>query len=46
MRLAEAIIDRLLPGTARYSYDRAAQQIGIVHFGIGALHRAHQAWQA
>ncbi|WP_295634919.1 mannitol dehydrogenase family protein [Novosphingobium sp.] len=24
-------------------YDRAAQKCGIVHFGIGAFHRAHQA---
>ena len=24
-------------------YDRAAQAAGIVHFGIGAFHRAHQA---
>ncbi len=29
---------------ACFSYDRAAQQVGIVHFGIGAFHRAHQAW--
>jgi fructuronate reductase len=28
----------------RFNYDRAAQQVGIVHFGIGAFHRAHQAW--
>ncbi|HUD29937.1 MAG TPA: mannitol dehydrogenase family protein [Novosphingobium sp.] len=34
--LPEAIV---LPG-----YDRAAQAAGIVHFGIGAFHRAHQAW--
>ena len=27
-----------------FSYSRAAQQVGIVHFGIGAFHRAHQAW--
>jgi fructuronate reductase len=27
-----------------FSYDRAAHQVGIVHFGIGAFHRAHQAW--
>ncbi len=25
-------------------YDRDAQAVGIVHFGIGAFHRAHQAW--
>jgi fructuronate reductase len=28
----------LVPG-----YDRAAQKVGIVHFGVGAFHRAHQA---
>jgi len=28
----------------RFSYDRTRQAIGIVHFGIGAFHRAHQAW--
>ncbi|UVO53389.1 mannitol dehydrogenase family protein [Sphingomonas sp. SUN039] len=27
----------------RPTYDRAAQAAGIVHFGIGAFHRAHQA---
>ncbi|WP_020210131.1 mannitol dehydrogenase family protein [Gilvimarinus chinensis] len=26
------------------NYDRDAQQAGIVHLGIGAFHRAHQAW--
>lgn len=31
-------------GVARPTYDRAAQGVGIVHFGIGAFHRAHQAW--
>lgn len=25
-------------------YDREDQAVGIVHFGIGAFHRAHQAW--
>lgn len=30
--------------TARFGYDRDAQAVGIVHFGIGAFHRAHQAW--
>lgn len=29
---------------ARFGYDRDAQAVGIVHFGIGAFHRAHQAW--
>jgi fructuronate reductase len=28
----------------RPDYDRAAQTSGIVHLGIGAFHRAHQAW--
>ena len=27
----------------RPAYDRAATQIGVVHFGPGAFHRAHQA---
>jgi fructuronate reductase len=27
-----------------FRYDRDAQKVGIVHFGIGAFHRAHQAW--
>ena len=31
-------------GLARFGYDREAQRVGIVHFGIGAFHRAHQAW--
>jgi fructuronate reductase len=26
------------------AYDRAAKNIGIVHFGLGAFTRAHQAW--
>jgi fructuronate reductase len=33
-----------LPAIARQpAYDREAQRAGIVHFGIGAFHRAHQA---
>ena len=28
----------------RLGYVREAQAVGIVHFGIGAFHRAHQAW--
>ena len=34
---------RLPPSIAAPAYDRAAQASGIVHFGIGAFHRAHQA---
>ncbi len=36
--------DSVLPSIIeRPRYDRSAQQAGIVHFGIGAFHRAHQA---
>ena len=42
-RLSERTLD-LLPATvARPAYDRAATSIGVVHFGPGAFHRAHQA---
>jgi fructuronate reductase len=44
VRLANAVLSRLDPAVARPAYDRAAQAAGIVHFGIGAFHRAHQAW--
>ena len=44
MRLSEATLARISPGIRRFGYDRAAQATGIVHFGIGAFHRAHQAW--
>jgi fructuronate reductase len=33
----------LLPSVARPAYDRSALKTGIVHLGIGAFHRAHQA---
>jgi fructuronate reductase len=44
VRLSDATLDRIRPGALRFAYDRAAQKTGIVHFGIGAFHRAHQAW--
>jgi len=44
VRLAPANLDRLPPEIDRFAYDRARQKVGIVHFGIGAFHRAHQAW--
>lgn len=44
MRLNTASLDRLGVAVERPTYDRAAQGVGIVHFGIGAFHRAHQAW--
>ena len=43
MRLSQANAGSLAPAVARPGYDRAAQASGIVHFGIGAFHRAHQA---
>ncbi len=44
MRLNSASSGALPARLARFGYDRAAQAVGIVHFGIGAFHRAHQAW--
>lgn len=44
MRLREGTVARLPAAAARFGYDRAAQATGIVHFGIGAFHRAHMAW--
>ena len=43
MRLSAATIDRLPASVARFDYDRLRQRIGIVHLGIGAFARAHQA---
>lgn len=43
MRLSAATVDRLPHTVARPGYDREAQRVGIVHLGIGAFHRAHQA---
>lgn len=43
-RLSPATLSRLSQNVARPDYDRDAQAVGIVHFGIGAFHRAHQAW--
>ncbi len=42
-RLCDATLDQLSLDVARPGYDRAAVQTGIVHLGIGAFHRAHQA---
>jgi len=44
VRLSPATLGRVPVGTKRFAYHRAAQRPGIVHFGIGAFHRAHQAW--
>ncbi|MBB3950049.1 mannitol dehydrogenase family protein [Aureimonas jatrophae] len=42
-RLSNTTLDRLPAKVARPSYDRASTRIGIVHLGLGAFHRAHQA---
>lgn len=44
MRLSEALVAQRTPATSAYGYDRKRQAVGIIHFGIGAFHRAHQAW--
>ena len=42
-RLSPGLLDVLPDAIARPAYDRQATRIGIVHFGPGAFHRAHQA---
>ncbi|PZU61232.1 MAG: mannitol dehydrogenase [Sphingobium sp.] len=42
-RLSQATLDRLPGDVVRPPYDRAAVRRGVVHIGIGAFHRAHQA---
>lgn len=43
MRVTTATLPTIPSHIQRPSYDRAGQAVGIVHFGIGAFHRAHQA---
>ena len=43
LRLSDATLGRLPAEVAVPAYDRAATRIGVVHFGPGAFHRAHQA---
>jgi fructuronate reductase len=43
MRLSVASLGALPAGVAQPAYDRNQRGIGIVHFGIGAFHRAHMA---
>jgi fructuronate reductase len=43
-RLSSSTLPNMPDAVAREAYDRNAQEIGIVHFGLGAFHRAHQAW--
>jgi len=42
-RLSDGTLAALPAGVAVPAYDRASTSIGIVHFGPGAFHRAHQA---
>ncbi|MEP7243044.1 MAG: mannitol dehydrogenase family protein [Gammaproteobacteria bacterium] len=42
--LSASALERLPTAIARPAYDRSVVDIGIVHFGPGAFHRAHQAW--
>jgi fructuronate reductase len=42
-KLSNQSLSALKPAVKRPAYDRSAVKPGIVHFGIGAFHRAHQA---
>jgi fructuronate reductase len=42
-RLSDTTLATLPPEVARPAYDRGAVKAGVVHLGIGAFHRAHQA---
>lgn len=43
-RLANATLAAIADtGVPVPTYDRAALQVGIVHFGVGNFHRSHQA---
>jgi len=42
-RLGLTALPRLPPAVARPAYDPAAVAVGILHLGLGAFHRAHQA---
>jgi fructuronate reductase len=43
-RLNNAALAAVPANIARPAYDRHAVDVGVVHFGPGAFHRAHQAW--
>jgi fructuronate reductase len=44
LRLSANSYPAALPGVAQPGYDRDKVKIGVVHFGPGAFHRAHQAY--
>jgi len=43
-RLSDATLPDVRAPVRTPAYDRAAARAGVVHFGPGAFHRAHQAW--
>ncbi len=43
-RLSDKTLIEAGPRLERPAYDRSAASIGVVHFGPGAFHRAHQAY--
>lgn len=43
IKLSNANLATLSASVARPSYDRSKVKTGIVHFGVGGFHRAHQA---
>jgi fructuronate reductase len=43
LRLSLSTLDRLPSGVRRPAYNPTAVRVGVVHLGIGAFHRAHQA---
>jgi fructuronate reductase len=43
-RLSDATLAVARPSIVRPAYDRASTTVGVVHFGPGAFHRAHQAF--
>src|SRR4051794_40564793 len=45
-QLNESLLASLPEAIASPAYDRRTVASGIVHFGPGAFHRAHQAWFA
>ena len=44
LRLSATSYPGAIPGVILPTYDRDKVQIGVVHFGPGAFHRAHQAF--
>jgi fructuronate reductase len=43
-RLSSSTLADVRPPVRLPAYERSAVRIGVVHFGPGAFHRAHQAW--